>query len=190
MEAIKRFQNDTGHIHVISTSIICIKDMNHYNNRLIVLKAVLHCAVALTYTGLVVGHTGPGQMWSRTMAAPWTESRAVTDSKGTQAVKNAWHRTRITDAITDPPYHQWLPGTDGTTPSKASPSASYAPKTIQKLAVVSSERRQGCTEKDVGRLTQAQKIYIQNGYRRHLRAGTQEEGSWSHGSDWPVLWRR
>lgn len=167
--------------------------MNHYDNSLIVLRAVLHWAATLTYTGLVVGHTGPGQMWSRTMAAPWTESRAVTDSKGTQAVKNAWHQTRITDAITDPPYLQWLPRTEGTTPSKASPSTSDAPKTIEKLAGVSSEWRQGCTEKDVGRpcrlTTQAQKINIQNGNCRHLRAGTQEEGSWSHGSDWQVLWR-
>lgn len=61
--------------------------MNHYDNSWIVLRAVLHWAAALTYTGLVVGRTGPGQMWSRTMAAPWTESRAVTDSKGTQGCK-------------------------------------------------------------------------------------------------------
>lgn len=167
--------------------------MNLYDNSLIVPRAVLHWAAALTYTGLVVGHTEPGQMWSRTMAAPWAESRAVTDSTGTRAVKNAWHWNRITDAITDPPYHQWPPETDGTTPSKASPSASDASKTIEKLAVVSSEWRRGCTEKDVGRpcrlLTQAQKINIQNGYRRHIRAGAQEEGSWSHGSDRQVLWR-
>lgn len=167
--------------------------MNPYDNTLIVLRAVLHWAAALTYTGLVVGHTGPGQMWSGTMAAPWTESRAVTDSKGTQAVKNAWHQTRITDAITDPPYLQWLLGTEWTTPSKASPSVLDGLKTGEKLAGVSSERRQGCIKKDVGRLcrslTQAQKINIQNGYRRHLRAGTQKEGSWSHGSDWHVLRR-
>lgn len=86
----------------------------------------------------------------------------------------------------------------GTTPSKASPSFSEVPKTIQKPGGTVSEWRLDCVEKDVGGasrlLIQAQKIKTQNGYCKHLRteclrAGPEEEVPWYPGSDRQVLWR-
>ncbi len=129
---------------------ICIMNMSHHNNGLIVLKPFFTALCFFLIDRPCCARPKLRQMWTRTIAAPFIRKQGSDTLHGhTRTRKNVWHRPRITDVITDPPHLPWCHATEGTTPSKASPSSLEVPKTIEKVCRVSPERTLDWVEKDI-----------------------------------------